>query len=233
MKKRLEFVESELIRMKTIYRDRNIPDFIYLQSLRDLDYRYNRFEKKHGYRGLSEWDLKWLEDVFDGKFFDIGHLRFQIFTMNHALIERSDYDHMPLSESIKNRFPEGRHYINIHIVQGASLDPDGLDKTFKEARSFFQDYFSDYDFEYFICRTWLLDESLKNILNPDSKILAFADRFEILTRNFHKGHPLLRIYNSDNLDEIKAMEHKTSLEKKAYLHADQLGVSFGCIPFKQ
>ena len=232
MEQRLLQVQQHLDKMQTLYDQRGIPSKYLEASLSDLYYRYDRYEKEHGFKGLSEWDLRWLEDVFLAKFFDIGVLRFQIFTMDYHLIERSDYDYMPLSDAIKKRFPEGQDYLNIHIVKGADLSSDKVEASLTEARDFFNQYFSDYDFEYFICRTWLLDESLIHLLPKESKILAFRDRFEILTRNFHKGHPLLRIYGTDDLELIARMDHTSTLQKTAYLNADLLGVSFGCIPFK-
>ncbi len=231
MEQRLKELDEHLSQMKQRYQKRGIPLSYYKDSIRDVQFRLDRYEKQHGIKGLSEWDLFWLKDVFEAKFFDIGVLRFQIFMMDHALIERSDYDYMPLSTNLKQRFPEGQYYINIHIVQGADLDPKKVMSSLDEARHFFKTYFSDYDFEYFLCRTWLLDESLELILSPESKILKFRGQFEILTRNFHKGHPLLRIYGTDDLDVISQMEFTTSLQKQAYRHADALGVSWGCIPF--
>lgn len=231
MEKRLQEVQKRLLLMKEYYNERDIPEKYYEQSLSDLNYRYQRFEDQHGYKGLSEWDLFWLEDVFNAKFFDIGVLRFQIFKMDYALIERQDYDYMPLSEEVKQRFPQGQYFVNIHINKGADLSVPLVEASLNEARLFFKTYFQDYQFKYFICRTWLLDESLETLLPPKSKILQFRNRFEILARNFHQGHPLLRIYGSDDLEVIAQMEHQSSLQKKAYLHADMLGVSFGCIPF--
>lgn len=231
MEKRLIEVKKRLLIMKGYYKDRGIPDKYYDQSLSDLYYRYRRFEAQNGYHGLSEWDIFWLEDVFNAKFFDIGVLRFQIFKMDYTLIERQDYDYMPLSEEVKLRFPQGQYYINIHINKGADLSVCLVEESLNEARVFFKTYFQDYHFQYFICRTWLLDESLEALLPPESKILRFRNRFEILARNYHQGHPLVRIYGSDDLQVISQMEHKSSLQKKAYLQADKLGVSFGCIPF--
>lgn len=231
MEERLFEVKKRLENMRLLYKERNIPDSYLNASLSDLHYRYDRFEKKHGYHGLSEWDLRWLEDVFEAKFFDIGVLRFQISVMDYAAIERSDYDYMPLSDDIKQRLIEGETYINVHIVKGADLSVDKVQASFDEARRFFTEYFSDLTLTYFLCRTWLLDESLLLLLPSSSNIIHFRNQFEILTRNYHKGHPLLRIYGTDDLEEIKMMDHTTSLQKKAYQHADILGVSLGIIPF--
>ena len=231
MKERLLYINNELKRMKALYIERGIPLKIYEDSLSDVHYRLARYKKNNGKMGISEWDLKWLQDVFDAKFFDLGVLRFQIFEMDYSLIERSGPDLMPLIDEIKQRFPEGNYYINVHIVQGADLDPEKVAMSFKFARQFFKQYFPEYQFDYFICRTWLLDESLLDLLPAESKIIKFRNQFEILARNDHKAHGLLRIYGSDDLEEISKMDHQTSLQKRAYLHEDKLGVSFGCIPF--
>ena len=229
----IDIVIPKLESMKSLYIERAIPAKYYEASLADLYYRYDRFEKIHGYRGLSEWDIHWLTDVFNARFYDIGVLRFQIFTMDHSLIERTGDDYMPLSEEVKQRFPEGKSYINIHITKDANLSPLNVEESIEEARTFFKTYFADYTFDYFICRTWLLDESLLQLLEPSSNILQFRDRFEILARNHHKAHPLMRIYGTSDLDEIHSMNHHSTLQKSAYKIADELGVSFGCIPFNR
>lgn len=225
------YIKKRIDEVKIIYQSRNIPMSYFKDSLRDLEYRYQRYYKQHGQRGLSDWDLHWLEDVFQAKLIDIGVLRFQIFRMDHALIERSGDDYMSLNETIKSRFPEGMMMLNVHIVEGANLVPDLVNHSFKEAREFFTQYFPEYDFKYFICRTWLLDESLVPILKDESNILQFRQRFEILARNNHKSHPLKRIYGTDVSDDIMKLEKHSQLQKEAIHHINNLGVSFGCIPF--
>ncbi len=229
--KRLEVLNTRIKAMKSMYEARNIPQAIYEASLSDVYYRLERFKNTHGYDGISEWDMFWLEDVLNCKFFNIGVLRFQIFEMKHALIQRKDYDYIELSEDDKRRFPEGQFYLSVHIIQGADLSEDKVDETFDMARQFFKLYFSDYHFEYFICRTWLIDESLNDLLKPDSKILSFAKRFEFVARGLNYSHPFKRIYGTDDLEAIKKLEHKSSLAKEAYKHADRMGVTFASIKF--
>lgn len=230
-KKRLIELDKRLKDMKQKYIENNLPMDLFQASQSDIIYRLNRFKELNGFDGISERDMLWLEDVFDAKFFNIGVLRFQIFTMKYELIERSGYDYIKLSSKAKERFKEGNTYINVHIAKDTNLDPRLVDESFEEARIFFNTYYKDLSIDYFICRTWLIDASLRDILPNDSKIVQFGKRFEPIARGLNSRQPFTRIYGTYDMNEILKLKHTTTLQKEAYKHKDTLGVTFGCIPF--
>jgi hypothetical protein len=162
--------------------------------------------------------------------FDLGSLRFQKFHFSYAEIERDDYDYMPLSDEMKQRFPEGKPVINVHITTDADLRPKKIDESFQQAHKFFTTYFPEHKYSVFTCRTWMLYTPTQEILPPDSNITAFANRFEIIATNQNTKQALDRIYKTSDLEEIEKLEKTSSLAEVAYKNLDKLGVAAGVIP---
>lgn len=130
IKDRLFTLLYELIPLKEIFDKKGIPNAIFYDSIQDLDFRINRYYSLHNEYGLSERDALWLRFIYKFEMFDLGSLRFQKFHFSYAEIERDDYDYMPLSDEMKQRFPEGKPVINVHITTDADLRPKKLTSLF-------------------------------------------------------------------------------------------------------
>nr|WP_300006284.1 acyltransferase domain-containing protein [Tissierella sp.] len=228
-KERLIESLAQLISLKKYYADKGIPLAHLYRSIYDLNYRVERYYDNHGSYGLSEWDTRWLSSLYRGKIFDLGSLRFEISGFSSKEIQRSDYQYMHLEQKWKDEFPEGTPIITIHILKDTDLSPGKVDKSFKLAREFFKDYFPEHDYKAFVCRTWMLYKPTMDILSEDSNIASFSKRFKTISQNQNTKQALDRIYGSDDLDEIKKMEKKSSLQKTAYKNLDKLGVAGGII----
>ena len=219
----------ELIPLKDFFDKKNIPNNIFYDSIQDLSFRINRFYESNDEYGLSERDALWLRFIYKGEIFDLGSLRFQKFHFSYAEIERQDYDFMPLSDDMKKRFPEGGPVVNVHITTDADLRPDKIKKSFKLARTFFENYFPEHNYSVFTCRTWMLYPPTQEILPPDSNITAFANLFEIIATNQNTKQALDRIYETSDMEEIERMEKTSSLAEVGYKNLDKLGVAAGVI----
>ena len=230
-KRRFNDVFMNLNETKKRYDELGIPESYYHNSMRDLVFRAKRYLINEGSFGLYEKDIKWTKDVLAVHMFDLGSLRFQIFPFSYAEIERSGYDFMPLSDDMKKRFTEGDHYLNIHIARGSDLSKETVQASLDLARDFFSRYFSDVKFKGFVSRTWLIDPVLVSLLEKESKIAQFASFFEIVNRARNYVHPFDRIYGTHDMSKVKKMNHTSSLMKKAYLKKDEIGVSFGFVPW--
>ncbi len=228
-RERLFTLLYELIPLKALFDNMNIPRSILYDSIHDLSYRINRHYNTYGEYGLSERDALWLRFIYRGEIFDLGSLRFQKFHFSYAEIERQDYDYMPLSDEMKKRFPEGEPIINVHIMKDADLSPAKLDESFELANMFFQTYFPEHKYTAFTCRTWMLYRPTQEILSPDSNITAFSNRFEIIATNQNIKQALDRIYGTSNLVDIERMEKTSSLAEVAYKNLHKLGVAAGVI----
>ncbi|MDD4606183.1 MAG: acyltransferase domain-containing protein, partial [Dysgonamonadaceae bacterium] len=119
VKDRLFTLVYELIPLKEYFDSKNIPSQIFYDSIQDLNFRVTRYYDLHGEYGLSERDALWIRFMYKGEMFDLGSLSFQKFHFSYAEIERADYDYMPLSEEMKQRFLEGEPVINVHIATDA------------------------------------------------------------------------------------------------------------------
>ena len=230
LKDRLFTLLYELIPLKEYFNKRNIPSSNFYDSIQDLNFRINRYYDSHNEYGVSERDALWLRFIYKGEMFDLGSLRFQKFHFSYAEIERTDYDYMPLSDEMKERFPEGMPIINVHITTDADLRPEKIDESFQMAHEFFTTYFPEHNYTAFTCRTWMIYPPTQDLLPPDSNITSFANRFEIFATNRNAKQALDRIYETSDMKEIEAMEKTSSLAEVAYKNLDKLGVAAGVIP---
>ena len=230
LKDRLFTLLYELIPLKRYFDSKNIPSNIFYDSIQDLNFRINRYYTSHNEYGVSKRDALWLRFIYKGEIFNLGSLRFQKFHFSYAEIERDDYDYMPLSEEMKQRFPEGEPIINVHITTDADLRPKKIDASFQLAHEFFITHFPEHKYTAFICRTWMLYTLTQDLLPADSNITSFANRFEIFASNQNAKQALDRIYETSNMDEIEAMEKNSSLAQVAYKNLNKLGVAAGIIP---
>ncbi len=220
---------AQLLDLQAYYEKRAIDLVHMYNSIYDLSYRLERYFNEFGIYGLSDRDLRWLAPLFKAEIFDLGSLRFQKSWFSNSEIERESYDFMPLNDKWKKRFPEGTPVITIHILKNTDLSKDKINQSLEMARNFFAKYFSDHDYEVFVCRTWLIYPKTRDILNKKSNIVAFSKLFEIIAINQNTKQALDRIYGTSDLTLIEKLDKNSSLEKKAYKNLDNLGVAAGII----
>ncbi len=220
----------QLISLKEFYLAKEIPIKHFYKSIYDLNYRINRFYQNNGVYGLTDSDLKWLSPLYKAEIFDLASLRFQIAEFSYQEIERQTYQYMPLSQEWKKKFPEGTLIITIHILKDTDFRPEKIDESLFLARNFFAQYFPEHNYEYFVCRSWLLYQPIENLLGDQSNIVSFAKRFQIIAQNQNTKQALDRIYGTSDLKKIQRMSKKSSLAQKAYKNLDYLGVAAGIIP---
>lgn len=72
---------------------------------------------------------------------------------------------------------KGTPVMDIHIPVGGSITKEELSASFKLADEFFGKYFPEYHFDYYMCHSWLLDNTLKKFLKEDSNIIKFQNMF--------------------------------------------------------
>lgn len=217
----------QLLELKKFYEEKGIPLLHFYHSIYDLSFRLERYKNIHGNYGLSDSDIRWLSPLYKGEIFELGSLRYQITHFSNQEIERQTYQYMLLPEEWKERFPEGTPIIMIHILKDTDFRPVKIDESLKLARDFFERYFPTHEYEIFLCRTWLIYRPTHDLLRPDSNIVSFSNRFEIIAENRNTKQALDRIYGTSDLAEIEKMDKQSSLEKTAYRHLDKLGVAAG------
>ncbi len=193
------------------YIKRGIPEKIYVDSMKDIRIWANDYKKKHGVWGIDELD--WLSESLDLKVIRLGRLQYE------------------KSKAKENLGPivEGEEFLSVHIPEDSKLDPKDVENSLDLAREFYKDQ----GIKYFYCKSWLLSLNLDRVLNKDSNIVKFRDKFTHIEMNFDTPQPEERIF-------LKALEDKslypeeTSLQKnakKAILEGLNIGVGSGYIEF--
>jgi hypothetical protein len=146
------------------YKAKGLSEELLLASLRDIVRWTNVWTDLKGDLYLGE--LPWLKRHFDMRLFTIGRLQFGM--------AKAKFD------SPEKGISEGDDVIEIHIPAGAPLSSEDCDRAIAEAKSFFATHYPAYDGVPYVCGSWLLDSTLKELLPPDSNILAFASRFDVV-----------------------------------------------------
>lgn len=145
---------------------KSIPQNVIINTLKDIVYWTNTWSEIKGSLYLGE--IFWLRRHLKGRIFRLGRLQFAFGTLD------KDYPDF----QIKNN----EQVIEIHIPSGDRLSKEEIDNSFDLAKDFFATFFPNYEYKYFTCHSWLLDETLNNFLKPTSNIILFANRFTILEK---------------------------------------------------
>ena len=143
------------------YLQKGISEEILVDTLRDIVRWCNVWSELDGHMSLKE--LSWLSHHMRGELFKLGRLQFCIERT------RASFDTLGIEK--------GETVIGVHIPKDGPLDIDACRDSFKMAKSFFAKYFPDVHYRYFSCHSWLLDDSLKEILPETSNIIRFGDMF--------------------------------------------------------
>lgn len=139
--------------VEKIYAKRGIPENILIDTLRDLVIWTEIWSDIKGTLYLGE--LAWLSHHLSGKLFKVERLQFCF---------------PPATE-------EGYRSMEIHIPAVGKLSREASLSSIEAAKRFFATYFPEYEYDRFTCESWLLDETLKKYLAPESNIIMFGDLF--------------------------------------------------------
>lgn len=108
----------------------------------------------------------------------------------------------------------GDPVIRIHIPPIGKMTPEMIDKTLEETKKIAKEHFPDFDYKAFACHSWLIDPQLDEILNPESNIVKFRQRFHSLSYK-SKGKDVFNfIFNKPNMDfDIHDLPEDSSLQR--------------------
>lgn len=144
------------------YKEKGIPKEILIETLQSIvewtEIGWNRLKNE-----LYIEQYSWIKRHLNMKLFRLGRLNF---CMGEA---KCDVPEMGISK--------GDNVVEVHIPTYGSFAKSECEKSINMAREFFAKYFPEYDYKYFTCNSWLLDDTLKEILKPTSNILGFQSLF--------------------------------------------------------
>jgi hypothetical protein len=135
-------------------------------------------ERKRGSVGFEPgW---WLLPILRGEMVQIGSLQFHRVNLGVGNLSPEPWYSSEESRARGVGFRHGDPSVGIHIPNGTALAPSDLDATFTRARDVLGVMWPVEQRRLATCQTWLLDDQLKDFLDPDSNIMRFQRRFTLL-----------------------------------------------------
>jgi GNAT-like C-terminal domain len=95
----------------------------------------------------------------------------------------------------------------VHIPESGPLAPRACDASFARAREVFPEYHTA------SCHSWLLDPALAEMLSPDSNIVRFQHRFELINDGADGNADVLRFVFHTLDPDLDKLEPTTTLER--------------------
>ena len=194
----------------------NIPDDIIIDTLKDVVTWTKTWSKLKGELYLGQ--LSWVFYSLRCEIFKLGRLQFKPAKFT------ADIPHLNIKK--------GQNVIEIHIPEGGKLIRSDCEKSIERAKAFFKQYFPEFEYEYFSCHSWLLDQTLKKYLPTDSNILSFASMFEMVDK-VRSNDIIRRVIRWDatkeNLNEITPNGSLAIKIKQAILSGEEFYEYLGVI----
>ena len=157
----LYFCES----LKLEYEKLGIGEDILIDTLKDIPRWTDTYTNLKGNLYLGE--LGWFRNHLTLRLFKLGRLQF--------CFEDAPEDYP--SVNVK----KGEKIVGIHIPSTRPLDIEECRESIDYARKFLDEFFPEYKYEIFNCHSWLLDETLENVMKKESNILKFQTLFNIIS----------------------------------------------------
>ena len=180
-----------------IYKDKGISDDIYFDTMKC----YTRFiDETYQMTGKLYFDRYWWTTRQAGcHLFRIGELEYE---MKHI---------------------DGDIVIGIHIPSDADFSPSAIDESLVNAKLFFSKYYPELSNTEYRCHSWLLNRQLKEMLNENSNILSFQNRFDIFDDGEIGIDFIEWLYHTKSTD-YDTLPENTSLQRNMKKHLLSGGV---------
>lgn len=200
--------------VKEKYDKYGINEKIYYDTMSDIKI----WCEKTGNKGVREY--MWFKNHLNFELFRLGRLQFQLYPCKNKTLL---YNKLP--------FKYDDNLIYIHIPEGEKLDTQKCEESIDMARRFFDVYFSEHNYEYFFCESWLLFEGNKDFMANHSNIVKFMGLFKNCYNMKIDIQAIERIYGKRKLLK-KNYSENTDLQRraKAYmLNGNKLGIGVAVI----
>ena len=96
------------------------------------------------------------------------------------------------------------------------------------AKDFFTQIYPETRFKAMVCYSWLLHSGLKGLIPPGSRILHFAENFEIISESGDRKQAVERIFGRRYRRKADYPQ-QTRLQREALRHLSKLGYALGII----
>ena len=201
------------------HRSRGIAEEISWASMADLG-RHMRIHRRM-YRATGVDAAWWITMCLRAEAFDLGRLQFNWF---HLGIGDDSPWWYPPEKALRRGvgFRQGDFCVGVHIPESGPMTPAACDDSLEMARGFFSEQFplTDQRRRLATCWSWLLDDQLADWLPPDSNIIGFQRRFQLVPGWVEDDKTVLEFVFRvpDALDHLDDLSQRTRLERAAVAH---------------
>lgn len=143
-------------------------------------------------------------------FFDRGYWSYRQVAMTLFRVGALEYEFRSMHT--------GEPALTIHIPSDADFSPASIDASLAAAKKMFVASFPEYRGTRIICDSWLLSPTLRTLLPETSNIVAFQDRFEIVSVNDTRNACLNWIFKVEGDVDFATLPENTSLQRRAKAH---------------
>lgn len=126
----------------------------------------------------------------------------------------------------------GKKEVSIHIPSNARLSKEKVDDSLALAKEFMDKYYTEYAEVDYICDSWLLAPKLKEVLDEDSHIIGFQNRFNIVKVDIDAKDIFEWLFKTSVDCELESLRENTSLQRKVkqlLLNGEKVGIAFGVL----
>ena len=193
---------AALADVRRLHAQRRIPDEVSWATLSDLGRNLKRDRLLLGDGGLRT--SGWLRLHFRGSIYQLGRLQFN----------RGDATRARVGDSPDASEPA----LDIHIPESGPLTPEACDDSLARAQPFFARHFPETPPRLGTCTSWLLDPQLADYLGPESNIIRFQRRFELIDESHDGDAAVLRFVFHRIAPNINDLPQRTTLERAIVAH---------------
>ncbi len=200
-------------------RDRKFDKEQIEEQIRNINECCTADKKRFGIDGIRFTQMVWGSYFMKGKIIQVGRLQYE-------------YDEeVP---KIVKRYKNG-DYVYIHIPRGEKLDIKEVEKSIKNSKEKIKKFYTEIDISnlQYYTNTWLLSNELDDILDKDSNIIKFKNKFDIIEQTENINDFLIFAFQEKDPDvDYKNLKENTKLQKglKQYLISNkQLHIGLGIL----
>lgn len=215
-------------RIYTKYQAIKIPDKIFIDTMKCFTRFIDECGKKNG-RLFFDRDW-WVYRQLSMNIFRIGALEYQFERRMSCKAACVHEEEVQADSECQLYEHEGENVISIHIPSDADCSKQSIDDSLEMAKVFFQTYYPDYKYTKYVCDSWLLSPTLKDLLSEKSNIRSFSDRFEIIETDSEAKDCMEWLFQVPADTDYEKLPEKTSLQKRVkkwLLDGGRIGVAYG------
>ncbi|MBR3848363.1 MAG: hypothetical protein IKM21_03630 [Oscillospiraceae bacterium] len=204
------------VRIYSLYREREIPDNIFFDTVRrEIESIAGLCFKELGIYGIQQNKYRrWLRFSLDGRLFALGALSFEL-----------RYDSEFEGEVDGVTLKKGDTHVSVHIPRYEKLTEERCEEAYSLAREFFKKHFG-LEKIVFLCHSWMLHPWLEEVLPKTSGIIKFSEKYKKIEVEEHLAEVKFWIFPDDENTPIDELPQNTSLQR-AFIEKARAGESLG------